>query len=202
MVSLDRLGHPLLDRPEVFGLERSRQLEVVVEAVRDRWPDSELRAREEVENRLGHDVRCRMAHGVERVARFRVEQLLGRSARGRFECEPFLALGLVLVHVLRRGLVGHIRLPRITKPLVRSGTRGLDLPRFHPHSRGGCLAHSTVALTGDIRAGSPAAHGWYLDALAAGLTAWARLSLGDRSSGLVPIIALIFEWWATLDSNQ
>jgi hypothetical protein len=48
-----------------------------------------------------------------------------------------------------------------------------------------------VAVTVDIRAGSPAAHGWYLDGLVTGLAAVTRLSQDKYSSGHVPINAVI-----------
>jgi hypothetical protein len=57
MVRRDRLPHPRLDRDQVVGRQRSVELEVVVEAVGDRRADPELRARVQVEDRLGHDVR-------------------------------------------------------------------------------------------------------------------------------------------------
>ena len=82
MVGGDALGHARLDRGKVARRQRSRQLEVVVEAVGDRRPDPELRAREEIEHRLGHDVRGRVAHRVEVAVRARVEELLrGASFR-------------------------------------------------------------------------------------------------------------------------
>ena len=65
-------------------------------------------------------------------------------------------------------------------------------------------AHSWLAITGESRAGSPAAHGWY------------ATTPGDRS-GFQPRPGLsgvrcrdacpdrrvaVCDWWATLDSNQ
>ena len=77
--------HPRLDRREVFGRQRAGQVEVVVEAVVDGRADAQLRAREELEHGLGHDVRGGVAHGVDRGVRARVEQLVGRAAFGRLE---------------------------------------------------------------------------------------------------------------------
>ncbi len=85
VVGRDAQAHPLLDRFEVLGGERARQLEVVVEAVADRRPDPELRAREEVENRLGHDVGGRVAHRVELAVGTGVEKLVDRPALGDLE---------------------------------------------------------------------------------------------------------------------
>ena len=63
LVGLDDLAHPRLDALEVVIREVHAvgQLEVVVEAVLDRRPDRVLRAREEVGDGLGHDVRGRVA---------------------------------------------------------------------------------------------------------------------------------------------
>ncbi len=132
MVGRDRLGHARLDRRQVVGRQRPRQVEVVVEAVLDCRPDAELRAREQVEHRLGHHVRRGMAHRVELAVGAGVEQLVGRPAFGRNEL-LFDLFGLRDRHVL----LGHpSRLRRITKPLVLDRTRGsLALPRFHPPSR-------------------------------------------------------------------
>ena len=49
-------------------------------------------------------------------------------------------------------------------------TRG-SLPRSHPPSQA-TPVRSGVALTGDSRAGSPAAHGWCLEDPIAGISAW------------------------------
>ena len=63
----DDLRHARLDRLEVVGGEGAADLKVVVEAVFDRGADSELRRREEVLDRLGHDVGRRVAEDVERL---------------------------------------------------------------------------------------------------------------------------------------
>src|SRR5688500_17104568 len=44
MVGCDRIGHSLLDRGQVVGRERARQVEVVIEAVADRGAYAQLRA--------------------------------------------------------------------------------------------------------------------------------------------------------------
>ena len=103
MVGGDRRAHPLLDRGEVVGDERARQVEVVVEAVLDRGADAELRAREEVEHGLGHDVRRGVAHRVEVVVGVRVEELVGGALVGGREVEVVLvgrALALVVHSVV------------------------------------------------------------------------------------------------------
>ena len=63
----DDLPHAGLDAREVVGGERAAvgQLEVVVEAVLDRRADAEGGAGPQVEHRLGHDVRGRVADRVE-----------------------------------------------------------------------------------------------------------------------------------------
>ena len=106
--------HPRLDRGEVVGRQRPREVEVVVEAVDDRRPDAQLRAREQVQDRLGHDVRRRMAHRVEIAVRPGVEQLVGRPALGRLEpdLEPDLVRRLVAL------LVRHAPSWRIETPLI------------------------------------------------------------------------------------
>ena len=66
---LDDLAHPGLDALDVVGLERLRDVEVVVEAVGDRRPDAELRLREQVLHRLGENVRGRVPQDVAAVGR-------------------------------------------------------------------------------------------------------------------------------------
>ncbi len=60
----DDLGHPRLDPLQVLGGEGPPDVEVVVEAVGDGRPDRERRSLEEVEHRLGHDVRGGVADDV------------------------------------------------------------------------------------------------------------------------------------------
>ena len=96
MVGGDALAHPRLDRSQVVGRERARQQQVVVEAVGDGRADPELGAREQVHDRLGQDVRRRVAHRVELAAGAVVQQLVGRAALGRLEAD------LVLVRRDRR----------------------------------------------------------------------------------------------------
>ena len=59
--------HARLDRLEVVGREGAADLEVVVEAVFDGGADAELRHREEVLDRLGHDVGRRVTQDVQRL---------------------------------------------------------------------------------------------------------------------------------------
>ena len=125
MVGRDALGHARLDRLEVAGCQRAGQLEVVVEAVGDRGPDPELGTRDEIEDRLGHDVGRRVAHRVQLVVGAGVQQLFGRASLGRLEL-LFLSCRGRVDRRFRRALVGrfahqllrHSILPRITTPLV------------------------------------------------------------------------------------
>ena len=123
-------AHPLLDGREVVRGERARQVEVVVEAVRDRRPDPEPRAGEEVEDRLRHHVRRRVAHRVEGRVRARVEQLVRRAAGRRLEA------GLVSSTAIASCSSSAMSSPPGTRnPLVHPGREGRGLPRFHPTSR-------------------------------------------------------------------
>ena len=124
MVGGDALAHPLLDRGQVVGRQRPGQLEVVVEAVIDDRPDPELRAGEQVEHRLGQDVRGGVAHRPELAGGAMIHELVGRAALGHLEGDRVLdldrcvgrgspapgAVALLLAHVRR--------LLRITKPRV------------------------------------------------------------------------------------
>ncbi|MBA7565787.1 hypothetical protein ES708_07472 [subsurface metagenome] len=53
--------HPLLDLFEVFGLQRLRKVEIVVEPILDRRPDGDLGAGKQLQHRLGHDMGGGMA---------------------------------------------------------------------------------------------------------------------------------------------
>ena len=64
-VLLHDLAHLRFDLPEILGGQRAREVEVVVKAVLDGRPEAELRLREEIEDRTGHDVRGRMPQRVE-----------------------------------------------------------------------------------------------------------------------------------------
>ena len=61
---LDDLSHALLDTFEVIGSERPPDVEVVVEAIRDRRSDGVPRSGEEITDRLCHHVRGRMAQDL------------------------------------------------------------------------------------------------------------------------------------------
>ena len=87
LVGRDALAHARLDRGEVVRGEGPRQQEVVVEAVLDGRADAQLGAREQVEDRLGHDVRRRMAHGAELARGAVVHQLVGGAALGRLQAD-------------------------------------------------------------------------------------------------------------------
>ena len=198
MVGGDALAHPRLDGREVVGRQRPRQLEVVVEAVVDDRTDAELRAREQVQHGLGHDVGGGVAHRVELAGGAGVQQLVGRPALGRVEQRLVRRLAARQLFGLAHG----VRLLRIAKPLVHRQDERFT-PAVPPAFAGPARADAlVVALTGDSRAGSPAAHGW--------------CRRGDRRRASSPVPALcwsaprgasrstlIFElWWATLDSNQ
>ena len=66
-VLLDHRAHPLLDLLEIVGLERPRQVEVVVEAVGHGRAEAELGLREQLEHRTRHHVRGRVPQRVQRV---------------------------------------------------------------------------------------------------------------------------------------
>ena len=78
VICRDTRGHPGFDRRQVVRGQRSGKLEVVVEAIGDRRPDTELRAREEIEDRLRHDVCRRMTHRVEVAVGSGVQQFISR----------------------------------------------------------------------------------------------------------------------------
>ena len=129
MVRGDALGHPGFDGREVVRRQVPGQQDVVVEAVADGRPDAELRAREEVHDRLGHDVGGRVAHRAEFVLGAGIQQLLGRPALGRLED----LLDLVVRFVAHR-----VCLRRITEPLVhRQDERFTPAvpPAFTGHAR-------------------------------------------------------------------
>ena len=83
----DDLAHARLDRLEVLGRERPGHVEVVVEAVLDGGADGDLRHREELDHRLGHDVRGRVPQDVERVGAPVGDDLdASRRRRARWRC--------------------------------------------------------------------------------------------------------------------
>ncbi len=65
LVLLRELGHALLDRREVLRRERALVAEVVVEAVLDHRADRHLRVGKQLLDRVGEQVRRRMADDVE-----------------------------------------------------------------------------------------------------------------------------------------
>ena len=113
-----------------------------------------------------------------------VEQLVGGAALGRLEA---VSSSLASLLVPRSSFAPP---PRITKPLVhRQDERFTPAvpPAFAQPSPARALV---VALTGDARAGSPAAHGWYsMPDPIAGLPAVARLSGDPVVARRVPIDA-------------
>ena len=115
-------GHARLDRREVVGRQRPRQVEVVVEAVRDRRPDAELGAREQVQHGLGHHVRRRVAHRVERVA---ARRRPGAPRRSPSRAPRSRAPRRLSSGACCRPSSSPSRLLRITKPLILDRTRGV-----------------------------------------------------------------------------
>ena len=186
MVGRDALAHPRLDRLEVVGGERAGGLEVVVEAVGDDRPDAELRAREQVQDRFREDVRRRVAHRPELAGRAVLEELLGRAALGRLEA--VLVLG---DRHARRLLLAH-------RSLLENHETSRPSTGREVHSRGPTRLREptaralVVALTGDARAGSPAAHGWCRSGSIVELAAGARLSV-DRWTVGASRSTLIFD---------
>ena len=85
MVGRDRLAHPFLDRRQVVGRQRSRQQEVVIEAVLDDRADAELRPRKHVEDGFGKDMGGAMAHRAELTGGAVVHQLRGATPFRRLE---------------------------------------------------------------------------------------------------------------------
>ncbi len=76
----DDLAHPLLDLGQVLGGQGTRQIEVVVEAVGDGRPDSELGlAGEHLHHRLGHHVRGGVPDAKQFVLILLVLELRGHS---------------------------------------------------------------------------------------------------------------------------
>src|SRR2546427_9785972 len=56
------LAHEALDRAQIVGRERARQVEVVVEAVLDGRADAELPLWKQLEHGFGHHLRRAVAH--------------------------------------------------------------------------------------------------------------------------------------------
>ena len=167
MVGRDGLVHARLDGRQVVRRQRPRQVEVVVEAVGDGRPDAQLRAREQVHHRLGHDVRGRVAHR-DRAGCPRSRRAAPRPTRAwaprtpallRLICRCWSAGCLVDRHW------SHLR--RIKRPLVHRSsfdrTRGSRPPAVPPAFAGCDCSQPALlwtALTGGARTGSPVAHGW------------------------------------------
>ena len=120
VVGLDRGTHAVLDRGEVVRRQRAGQQEVVVEAVGDCRPDTELSVGEDALYGLGHHVRGRVAHRVEVTVGPGVEELVGRAAFDDIE----LLIGLHRRARSRRGCLRLVFLAHLFSdavwPLSRS----------------------------------------------------------------------------------
>ncbi len=205
-------AHPSLDRLEVVGGERARQLEVVVEAIVDRRADAQAGAGEQVQHGLGHDVRRAVAHGVDGRVGAGIEQLVRRAASRRLERE----LLLVRLGVLRLLLiVCHVACSRESRNLSPDRTRGST-------SRGSTRLHVARQSAANVRscrangripgrfAGRSRVVPQPVESVGAS-SRWPRLS-GDIPAGVsrstrcscqpVGELTRRREWWAILDSNQ
>ena len=177
---------------QVVGRQRARQQQVVVEAVVDDRADAELGAREQVHDRLGQDVRSRVAHRAELAAGAVVHQLGGRAALGRLEADLDLDLARVDRRPRRCPVPRLICLDLLENHETPRPSTGREASSRGPtrlrHRSAGALV---VALTGDARAGSPAAHGWYRcggdrRASSRGPALWGSAPRGASRSTLVP----------------
>ena len=127
----------------------------------------ELRAREQVEDRLGHDVGGRVAHRVE-LARGRRRRAARRPSRAPAPraAPSASSLGRRRAAPRLRCLVRPSCLapPRIKNLSSRQDERSISTSRgstrLHGAAQSGCASCARAALTGGSRAGSPAAHGW------------------------------------------
>ena len=80
----DDLPHLLLDAREVFFANRSRRMDVVIEAVFERRAERELHAGKQPADGAGHDMRAAVAEDIERLGVFLGEDLQGVFAGGKF----------------------------------------------------------------------------------------------------------------------
>ncbi len=183
--------HAGLDGGEVVRGQVPGQQDVVVEAVADGRADAELRPGEEVQDRLGHDVRGRVAHRAEFVLGTGVQQLVRRPALGCLQD---------LVHHQDRFVAHRACLRRITEPLVHRQDERFT-PAVPPAFAGRACALWGRAngrlpgrFTGRSRVVPPGS--------IAGFPASSRLSVDRATRRRVPIDAVFVLWWATLDSNQ
>ena len=114
-----------LDRLEVALADRLRELEVVVEAVLDRRADRDLHAGIEPPDRLGEQVRARMAQHVERV---RIGAVARRQELDRLavrERKADVLDGPVRAH--EHGLLGELRPDRARGVEAGRAVRELEL---------------------------------------------------------------------------
>ncbi len=121
----DHRPHPLFDPGEVIRLQRSREIEVVVEAVGDGRPEPELRVGEQLEHGAGHDMRGGMAQRVQRI--------------------------VAVVRLARRlqvRLRGHLVLPR---DVITGTRRGLAVPPSFPARAARSVGRSIPGCTGPAR---------------------------------------------------
>ena len=177
-VALHRAAHPPLDAREVLGRQRTRQLEVVVEAVLDRRPDRVLALREHLDHGLGEDVRGGVAHAEEallrrqRLQRRLVAVVVGggrigdgvwrRWARLRLGCCSSLAPARCASDRRGSGGARGTRGTRNGAPPSAQGRGGAPhvVPPCFPRSpTGAALEAHWRPLTGPAAAGSPAGSG-------------------------------------------
>ena len=106
----DLATHLFLDRLEVGLGDRLRELEVVVEAVRDRRPDRDLHAGMEAKHGLRQQMSCRMAQNRERVGVGRIARRQDLDALAVGKREPQVAC--LAVDAEEHGLLRQLRADR------------------------------------------------------------------------------------------
>ena len=139
MVRGDAVAHPRFDALEIVGRQRARQLEVVVEAVLDGRADPEPGPREQVQDRLRHDVRGRVAHGVDASS--------WAPASSSSSAEPRSGASKTLF-VRGAETSAMVLPPGNTKPLVRQDERSVPPavpPAFASRHRDAAIARSCRA---------------------------------------------------------
>jgi hypothetical protein len=135
--------HPLFDLREVVRLERTREVEVVVEAIGHGRPEAELRFGEELEDRAGHHVRGRVAQRVEGIRS--VVRLAGHRS-----CFRHLVLLVMWPSLGRDHSRGSTQLPRCdTRALIRRRSAVVSFVWIAPAST--VPARSAIVRRGTVR---------------------------------------------------